>query len=125
MVSVRILAYTMGSTQDGLRWCRLSKRRQWWKVEDPPHCYSRAISENARRRVLLNRQSSSRDAPALASSAAADEHYHISLCHGPATILAAQVGKPDGSEYIYKGYKVAVFPDSLDTGANIDIGYIP
>jgi molecular chaperone Hsp31 and glyoxalase 3 len=34
------------------------------------------------------------------------------------------VGEPKES-YIYKGYKICVFPDSLDTGANIDIGYIP
>lgn len=55
----------------------------------------------------------------------ANERYYISLCHGPASMLAADVGKPDGSKFIYEGYKVAVFPDSLDTGANIDIGYIP
>ncbi|KAG7146454.1 Protein/nucleic acid deglycase HchA like protein [Verticillium longisporum] len=40
-------------------------------------------------------------------------------------MLAADVGKPAGSRYIYEGYKVDVFPDSLDEGANIDIGYIP
>ena len=55
----------------------------------------------------------------------ANDRYYISLCHGPASMLAANVGKPDGSKFIYEGYKVAVFPDSLDTGANIDIGYIP
>ena len=55
----------------------------------------------------------------------ANKRYYISLCHGLASMLAGNVGKPDGSKYIYDGYKVAVFPDSLDTGANIDIGYIP
>lgn len=40
-------------------------------------------------------------------------------------MLAANVGKPEGSKFIYEGYKINVFPDSLDTGANIDIGYIP
>lgn len=54
-----------------------------------------------------------------------NERYYISLCHGPASMLAANEGKPDGSKFIYEGYKIAVFPDSLDTGANIDIGYIP
>lgn len=54
-----------------------------------------------------------------------NDRYYISLCHGPASMLAANVGKPEGSKFIYDGYKVAVFPDSLDTGANIDIGYIP
>jgi len=57
----------------------------------------------------------------------ADEQkrYFITLCHGPASMLAANVGKPEGSKFIYEGYKIVVFPDSLDTGANIDIGYIP
>ena len=55
----------------------------------------------------------------------ANKRYYISLCHGPASMLAANVGKPDGSKFIYEGYKVNVFPDSLDTGANINIGYIP
>ncbi|KAI4187956.1 MAG: hypothetical protein L6R41_002460 [Letrouitia leprolyta] len=55
----------------------------------------------------------------------ANERYYISLCHGPASMLAARVGRPDGSKFIYEGYKIAVFPDSLDTGTNIDIGYIP
>ncbi|KAM0330904.1 hypothetical protein ACHAQA_003860 [Verticillium albo-atrum] len=54
-----------------------------------------------------------------------NERYYITLCHGPASMLAADVGKPPGSKYIYEGYKIVVFPDSLDTGANIDIGYIP
>ncbi|OQO08515.1 hypothetical protein B0A48_06385 [Cryoendolithus antarcticus] len=55
----------------------------------------------------------------------ANKRYYISLCHGPASMLAAGVGKPEGSKFIYEGYKVAVFPDSLDTGANIEIRCIP
>lgn len=57
----------------------------------------------------------------------ADEQkrFFISLCHGPASMLAANVGKPEGKKFIYEGHKIVVFPDSLDTGANIDIGYIP
>ncbi|KAK6438833.1 hypothetical protein LTR95_004968 [Oleoguttula sp. CCFEE 5521] len=55
----------------------------------------------------------------------ANKRYYISLCHGPASMLAAGVGKPEGGKFIYEGYKVAVFPDSLDTGANIETGYIP
>lgn len=54
-----------------------------------------------------------------------NQRFFISLCHGPASMLAADVGKPDGSKFIYDGYKIDVFPDALDTGANIDIGYIP
>jgi molecular chaperone Hsp31 and glyoxalase 3 len=55
----------------------------------------------------------------------AEKRYLITLCHGPAALLSANVGKPEGSKFIYEGYKIVVFPDSLDTGANIDIGYIP
>ncbi|EEY19044.1 chaperone protein hchA [Verticillium alfalfae VaMs.102] len=55
----------------------------------------------------------------------AHERFFVTLCHGPASMLAADVGKPAGSKYIYEGYKVDVFPDALDQGANIDIGYIP
>lgn len=53
------------------------------------------------------------------------DRYLITLCHGPACMLAADVGKPKGSKYIYEGYNIDVFPDSLDQGPNIDIGYIP
>lgn len=55
----------------------------------------------------------------------ANERYYITLCHGPASMLAADVGKPAGDKFIYDGYEIVVFPDSLDNGANIDIGYIP
>lgn len=51
-----------------------------------------------------------------------NERFYITLCHGPASMLAANVGKPEGSRFIYEGYKVDCFPDSLDKGANIDIG---
>lgn len=54
-----------------------------------------------------------------------NERYYITLCHGPASMLAADVGKPAGRKFIYDGYEIVVFPDSLDSGANIDIGYIP
>lgn len=52
----------------------------------------------------------------------ANQRFYITLCHGPASMLAADVGKPEGSKFIYEGYKVDCFPDSLDKGANIDIG---
>ena len=48
----------------------------------------------------------------------------ISLCHGPAGLLAAGIGERK-EDFLYRGYEMCVFPDSLDTGANIDIGYIP
>jgi len=55
----------------------------------------------------------------------AQKRYLITICHGPAALLSANVGKPEGSKFIYEGYKVVVFPDDLDSGANIQIGYIP
>ncbi|KAG0645314.1 Maillard deglycase [Hyphodiscus hymeniophilus] len=55
----------------------------------------------------------------------ANQRFFITLCHGPASMLAADVGKPEGSKFIYNGYKIDVFPDSLDQGANPEIGYIP
>ena len=48
----------------------------------------------------------------------------ITLCHGPAFLLSAGVGeRPE--DYIYKGYEICVFPDTLDEGPNIEIGYMP
>lgn len=56
--------------------------------------------------------------------ALANERYVISLCHGPAGLLAAAIGRSDES-FPFKGYEIQVFPDSLDEGANIEIGYMP
>lgn len=53
-----------------------------------------------------------------------NDRYVISLCHGPAGLLAASIGeKPE--DFMFRDYEMCVFPDSLDTGANIEIGYIP
>lgn len=46
----------------------------------------------------------------------------ISLCHGPAALLAASLNE---GEFIFKDYEIVVFPDSLDEGANQEIGYMP
>lgn len=55
-----------------------------------------------------------------------DNHrFLITLCHGPVSMLAADIDKPAGSKYIYEGTKIVVFPDSLDSAANIEMGYIP
>jgi D-lactate dehydratase / protein deglycase len=51
-----------------------------------------------------------------------DKHV-ITLCHGPASLLSAAMGQPKDN-YMYKGYSVCVFPDSLDK-KNPDIGYMP
>lgn len=46
----------------------------------------------------------------------------ISLCHGPAALLAAKIGREANP---FAGYRITAFPDSLDLGANIEIGYLP
>ena len=46
----------------------------------------------------------------------------ITLCHGPAALLAAAI---DEEVSPFAGYKMMVFPDSLDEGANQEIGYMP
>ncbi|VVT45682.1 uncharacterized protein SAPINGB_P000838 [Magnusiomyces paraingens] len=53
-----------------------------------------------------------------------NDKYIITLCHGPACLLSASVDeKPE--DFPFKDYTICVFPDSLDTGANQDIGYMP
>lgn len=44
----------------------------------------------------------------------------ISLCHGPAALLAAAIG----GEFPYKGYKMVVFPDKTDRSTP-KFGYLP
>ena len=58
------------------------------------------------------------------SWALAHDKHIITLCHGPACLLAAVIGESP-EKYPFKGYQVCVFPDSLDTGPNIEIGYMP
>lgn len=48
--------------------------------------------------------------------AADHDKFVISLCHGPAALLAAG--------HLYKGYKMCAFPDDLDAKTP-DIGYMP
>lgn len=47
--------------------------------------------------------------------------FTISLCHGPASFLATKL---EGNEFLYKGYEMAVFPDSVDKLTPL-IGYLP
>ncbi|ENW96342.1 glyoxalase III HchA [Acinetobacter sp. NIPH 298] len=66
----------------------------------------------------------SKDVKAVLKWAVENDKYVITLCHGPASLLAAAVDE-DPNDYLFKGYQACVFPDALDTGANIDIGYMP
>jgi len=50
-----------------------------------------------------------------------NELFTISLCHGPGAFLATTIGN---KEFLYKGYNLAVFPDSVDNQTPM-IGYLP
>lgn len=62
------------------------------------------------------------DVGAVLRRALDDDRFVITLCHGPAALVAAARGRETSP---FAGYRTCVFPDALDTGANIDIGYIP
>jgi molecular chaperone Hsp31 and glyoxalase 3 len=47
--------------------------------------------------------------------------YTISLCHGPGSFLTTTLNK---QKFLYEGYKMAVFPDSVDK-MTPKIGYLP
>ncbi len=55
--------------------------------------------------------------------AVANDKFIISLCHGPAALLAAGVGESAGN-YPFNGYRICAFPDALDAKTP-DIGYMP
>ncbi|MBP8181962.1 MAG: DJ-1/PfpI family protein [Acidimicrobiia bacterium] len=52
--------------------------------------------------------------------------YTLSLCHGPAALLSLQATEASvGDEpFLYAGYKMAAFPDSVDRKLPL-IGYLP
>ena len=47
--------------------------------------------------------------------------YTITLCHGPGALLSTTL---NGQEFIYAGYKTAVFPDSVDKQTPM-VGLLP
>jgi D-lactate dehydratase / protein deglycase len=47
--------------------------------------------------------------------------FSISLCHGPGAFLSTTL---DNQEFLYKGYNMAVFPDSVDNKTPM-FGYLP
>ena len=49
--------------------------------------------------------------------------FMLAICHGPAALLAANLNH-DKDSFIYKGYKIAAFPDSVDKQTPM-IGYMP
>jgi|TARA_B110000261_G_C13017007_1_gene330481 molecular chaperone Hsp31 and glyoxalase 3 len=49
--------------------------------------------------------------------------FMLAICHGPAALLAANMNNNKNS-FIYKGYKIAAFPDSVDKQTPM-VGYMP
>lgn len=47
--------------------------------------------------------------------------FTITLCHGPGSLLSTTL---DNQEFLYKGYKMCVFPDAVDEMTPL-IGYLP
>ena len=47
--------------------------------------------------------------------------FTVSLCHGPGSFLSTTL---DNKEFLYKGYNMAVFPDSVDKKTPM-MGYLP
>lgn len=53
-----------------------------------------------------------------------NDRFIVTLCHGPACLLALALDRSP-ADYPLRDYELCVFPDALDEGANVDIGYIP
>ena len=49
--------------------------------------------------------------------------HMLAICHGPAALLAASLNG-GGDSFIYKGYKIAAFPDAVDEQTPM-MGYMP
>ena len=65
---------------------------------------------------------SSTDVEQTLDWALANDKFIITLCHGPAALLAGALSKEKSP---FEGYSVCVFPDALDQGPNLEIGYLP
>lgn len=66
----------------------------------------------------------SREMHDLLKWALAKDKFIISLCHGPACLLAGGM-EEDADNPLFSGYSICVFPDSIDDGPNVQIGYVP
>ncbi|NEN76404.1 protein deglycase HchA [Pelistega sp. NLN82] len=72
----------------------------------------------------FNKLPESREIKKILDWAINNDKFIITLCHGPAALAAAAIERAE-SDFPFKGYELCVFPDALDEGANIDIGYMP
>ncbi|MGT2610172.1 DJ-1/PfpI family protein [Staphylococcus aureus] len=66
--------------------------------------------------------SESEDVQQTFSRALDNDRFIVTLCHGPAALLSAGLNREKSP---LKDILFCVFPDSLDEGANIEIGYLP
>lgn len=55
--------------------------------------------------------------------ACSEDLFILSICHGPAALLAASM-ELQPEEFVFSGYSMAAFPDSVDRMAPM-IGYLP
>ena len=62
-----------------------------------------------------------RNVGTILRAAQQNDLFTISLCHGPGSFLATML---DGEEFLYRGYEMGVFPDSVDKMTPM-IGYLP
>ncbi len=65
----------------------------------------------------------SRDVQATLDWALVQDRHIVSLCHGPAALLAAGIGRT-AADYPLKGYRIQAFPDAMDRQTP-GIGYMP
>lgn len=65
----------------------------------------------------------SSDVKAALHWAVQHNRHIITLCHGPAALLAAGVGEAP-QNYLFKDYKICAFPDTLDAQTP-QLGYMP
>lgn len=68
----------------------------------------------------LNKLPESAEMKTLLNWALDNDKFIITLCHGPAVLVAIA----ENDKFPFAGYELCVFPDALDEGANIEIGYM-
>ena len=65
----------------------------------------------------------SEDVAAVLRWALAEDRHIVSICHGPAALLALSVGA-DADAFPFAGYTITAFPDATDRMIP-DVGYMP
>jgi molecular chaperone Hsp31 and glyoxalase 3 len=63
------------------------------------------------------------DLKILLQAAHKQKLFFLSICHGPAALLAAGINE-EKSDFLFKGYEITAFPDAVDRQTPM-IGYMP